>query len=70
MKKYLILIPVVKYIECYAETSDRDEAICRADDLVKMLEDDNVDLSKLYNGKVVYAKPIVKRVKENSKNDK
>ena len=35
-----------------------------------MLEDDNVDLSKLYNGKVVYAKPIVKRVKENSKNDK
>ena len=70
MKKYLILIPVVKYIECYAETSNRDEAICRADDLVKMLEDDNVDLSKLYNGKVVYAKPIVKRVKENSKNDK
>ncbi len=69
MKKYLILIPVVKYIECYAETSDRDEAICRADDLVQMLEDDNVDLSKLYNGKVVYAKPIVKRVKENSKND-
>ena len=70
MKKYLILISVVKYIECYAETSNRDEAICRADDLVQMLEDDNVDLSKLYNGKVVYAKPIVKRVKENSKNDK
>lgn len=70
MKKYLILIPVVKYIECYAETSDRDEAICRADDLVQMLEDDNVDISKLYNGIVVYAKPIVKRVKENSKNDK
>ena len=70
MKKYLILIPVVKYIECYAEVPDRDEAICRADDLVQMLEDDNVDLSKLYNWKVVYAKPIVKSVKENSKNDK
>ena len=70
MKKYLILIPVVKYIECYAEVPDRDEAICRADDLVQMLEDDNVDLSKLYNGKVVYAKPIVKRVKEKSKDDK
>ncbi len=70
MKKYLILIPVVKYIEYYAEVPDRDEAICRADDLVQMLEDDNVDLSKLYNGKNVYAKPIVKRVKENSKNDK
>ena len=70
MKKYLILIPVVKYIECYAEVPDRDEATCRADDLVQMLEDDNVDLSKLYNGKIVYAKPIVKRVKENSKNDK
>ena len=70
MKKYLILIPVVKYIECYAEVPNRDEAIYRADDLVQMLEDDNVDLSKLYNGKVVYAKPIIKRVKENNKNDK
>ena len=70
MKKYQILIPVVKYIECYAEVPDRDEAVDRANDLVQMLEDDNVDLSKLYNGKVVYANPIVKRVKENSKNDK
>ena len=71
MKRYQILIPIVKYIECYADVPDRDEAICRADDLVQMLEDENVDLTKLYsNGKVVYAKPIVKRVKEKKENDK
>ena len=44
MKKYQILIPVVKYIECYAEVPDRDEAVDRANDLVQMLEDDNVSL--------------------------